>query len=96
MRSKIPFFESFPCIFSFPNFARHRSNDFIKIQLCRFAVYSDHSPDALQEFEVELSLLKGSCLKGNLLRGSFENSSSPSGHQFPLSLIIAAFEFLGL
>jgi hypothetical protein len=88
------FFKSFPCISFFPTFTRHRSNDFLEIQVCQTAVYSDQSPDALHEFEAETALLNSSFLKGNLLRGSFENASSPSGHQFPLSLIIAASNFL--
>ena len=87
-----PFFESFRWIFSSQILlGRHLSDDFLEIQVCRIAVYSDHSHDALHEFEAEFPLLNGSCLKGNLLRGSFENTSSPSGHRFPLSLIIAAW-----
>ena len=90
-----PFFESFRWIFSSQILlGRHLSDDFLEIQVCRIAVYSDHSHDALHEFEAEFPLLNGSCLKGNLLRGPFENTSSPSGHRFPLSLIIAALNFL--
>ena len=79
-----PFFESFRWIFS--------SQILLGIYRMAFSNcrYSDHSHDALHDCEAEFPLRDCSCLKGNLLRGSLENSSSPSGHRFPLSLIIAA------
>ena len=80
-----PFFENFHCIFS--------SQILLGIYRMAFSNcrYSDHSHDALHDCEAEFPLRDCSCLKGNLLRGSLENSSSPSGHRFPLSLIIAAW-----